>query len=428
MASEFVVFLVMVGVFAGGCFALSWPVSVSMLLASVAGILAGGLALAGGPLGAARHLVEGTFGYVDTILTIATAMVFMNAVRASGALEALSAWVIKRFNRSPAVLLILLTLVAMFPGMITGSSSASVLTAGAVVAPMFALLGLPGADAAALVAMAGILGMIAPPVNIPAMIIGGGIDMPFVGFELPLLLLTIPLAVFSALWFGYRHARKMDRAKVLAALDTSALDRYGFRLFVPVILVVALMVCDKAFPKVFNLGMPLIFAIGTVPAVFAGKRFNFLTTAKEAMDQALPVLGILVGVGMFIQVMTLTGVRGFIVVNALSVPSALLYLAIAVSMPLFGAVSAFGAASVLGVPFLLALLGKDTIVAAASLSLIAALGDFMPPTALSAIFAAQVVGLDGYGKTLRKLILPSLLVVGWALFFIAFSKQIRSIY
>ena len=49
-------------------------------------------------------------------------------------------------------------------------------------------------------------------------------------------------------------------------------------------------------------------------------------------------------------------------------------------------------------------------------------------TGSAAIFAAQVVGLDGYGKTLRKLILPSLLVVGWALFFIAFSKQIRSIY
>jgi len=276
--------------------------------------------------------------------------------------------------------------------------------------------------------MAGILGMIAPPVNIPAMIIGGGIDMPYVGFEIPLLLLTIPLAVFSALWFGYRHARRMDRAKVLAALDTEALDKYGFRLFVPVILVVALMVLDKAVPKVFNLGMPLIFLIGAATTIFAGKKFDFLKIAKTAMDQALPVLGILVGVGMFIQVMTLTGVRGFIVVNALSVPPVLLYAAIAVAMPLFGAVSAFGSASVLGVPFLLALLNKDQIITAAALSLIASLGDFMPPTALSAIFAAQVVGLDGYGKTLKKLIIPSLLLLAWALLFIIFSKQIRAVY
>jgi len=60
----------MVGVFAAGCFALKWPVSVSMLVASVAG------ALAGGVQDPVRHLVEGTFGYVDTILTIATAMMF----------------------------------------------------------------------------------------------------------------------------------------------------------------------------------------------------------------------------------------------------------------------------------------------------------------------------------------------------------------
>jgi len=121
-------------------------------------------------------------------------------------------------------------------------------------------------------------------------------------------------------------------------------------------------------------------------------------------------------------------VRGFIVVNALSVPPAFLYAAIAITLPLFGAVSAFGSASVLGVPFLLALLQKDQIITAAALSLMCALGDFMPPTALSAIFAAQVVGLDGYGKTLRKLIVPSLLIIAVALVFIIFSKQIRASY
>jgi len=423
VSSEFLIFLVMVGVFTVGCFALKWPVSISMLLASVAGALFAGEGI---PL---RHLVEGTFGYVDTILTIATAMIFMNAFRESGGLEALSTAVIRRFHKVPSVLLILLTFVAMFPGMITGSSSAAVLTAGAVVAPMLALLGIPGVNAAALIAMAGILGMIAPPVNIPAMIIGGGIDMPYVGFEIPLLLLTLPLAVFSALWFGYRYARKTDMGKLLAALDTTTLDRYGaLRLFSPVLLVVVLMVSDRAFPKFSSLGMPLIFTIGAAVSCLTGKRFNILKASRTAVEQALPVLGILVGVGMFIQVMTLTGVRGFIVVNALSVPPAFLYAAIAITLPLFGAVSAFGSASVLGVPFLLALLQKDQIITAAALSLMCALGDFMPPTALSAIFAAQVVGLDGYGKTLRKLIVPSLLIIAVALVFIIFSKQIRASY
>jgi len=378
----------MVGVFAAGCFALKWPVSVSMLVASAAG------ALVGGVQDPVRHLVEGTFGYVDTILTIATAMMFMTGFRDSGALEALTAAVIKKFNKWPGVLMVLLTLVIMVPGMITGSSTASVLTAGAVVAPMFASMGMSAVESGALISIAAILGMIAPPVNIPAMIIGGGIDMPYVGFELPLALLTFPLAVVFALWFGWRKVRHLDRTKVLASLDFSTLNRYGgWRLFSPLILIFVLMILDKAVPRVFGLGMPLIFIIGTVSTWVTGKRFNILQSAKKSIEDVLPVLGILVGVGMFIQIMTATGVRGFIVVNALSVPPALLYVMIAISIPLFGAISAFGSSSVLGVPFMLALLGQDQIIAAASLSLIAAIGDFMPPTALAAIFAGKVVGI-----------------------------------
>ena len=83
---------------------------------------------------------------------------------------------------------------------------------------------------------------------------------------------------------------------------------------------------------------------------------------------ALPVAGILVGVGMFIQIMTMTGVRGFFVVSALALPAWLLYVGIATSLPLFGAVSAYGSATVLGVPFLLALLGRDEIVVGSALA------------------------------------------------------------
>jgi len=200
---EFTLFLAMVGVFAVCAFAVKLPVSLSMLAAAVTGLLVSGNGIG------IRHLVEGTFGYVDTILVIATAMIFMRAVQESGALDALNVVIIKRFRTVPVLLLPLLMLVAMFPGMITGSSSASVLTAGAVVAPVLMILGLPALEAGAFIALAGILGMIAPPVNIPAMIIGGGIDMPFVGFEVPLLLLTMPLAVVFSLAIGLKHVKKL---------------------------------------------------------------------------------------------------------------------------------------------------------------------------------------------------------------------------
>ena len=50
------------------------------------------------------------------------------------------------------------------------------------------------------------------------------------------------------------------------------------------------------------------------------KKINFFKVSKNAINESLPVMGILMGVGMFIQIITLTGVRGYIVVNSLSLP------------------------------------------------------------------------------------------------------------
>ena len=420
MPVEFIYFILLLGVFIVCTFFLKLPVGVAMLIAAFLTLVASGNGLN------IRHLVEGSFGYIDTILVIVTAMIFMRFVQENGGLDALTVVIIKRFRDLPVLLLPLLMFVAMFPAMITGSSSASVLTAGAIVAPVLIILGVPEHKAGAFISVAGILGMIAPPVNIPAMLIGGGIDMPFVGFSIPLLLLTIPPAIFFSWFFALKHIKKLSWQELESKLNTGTYQQYGVSLFIPIIFVVALMILGQFFPSLFSWGLPLFFLLGALSAFFVGKKFNVLYVAKQAVNDAIPVMAILAGVGMFIQVMTLTGVRGFIVVSALSVPPALLYGVIAVSMPLFGAVSAFGSASVLGVPFLLALLDSDQIITAAALSLIASLGDFMPPTALAAIFAAQVIGEPKYSRVLKKLIIPGLIIVLWALAFIIFSKQIRA--
>ena len=421
MPVEFFYFIVLVGTFVIFAFALKMPASVSMLASSLLVLVISG----NGP--DIRHLVEGTFSYIDTILVIVSAMIFMRFMQENGGLDAITVIIIKRFKDAPVLLLPMLMLLAMFPGMITGSSSASVLTAGAIVAPVLICLGLPALKAGAFIAVAGVLGMIAPPVNIPAMIIGGGIDMPYVGFTVPLLLLSIPPAIIFSWVFALKHIRKISWEEIKPKLRTDAYTQYGVKLLIPILLVILLMVLGQVLPNIFGLGLPVFFLAGAAAAVFTGKKFNMLKAAKEAVNDALPVMAILAGVGMFIQVMTLTGVRGFIVVSSLSVDPALLYGAIAITMPLFGMVSAFGSASVLGVPFMLALLGTDQIITAGALSLIAGLGDFMPPTALSAIFAAQVIGEKKYSLILKKLIVPGILIALWALAFIVFSRQIRSI-
>lgn len=344
MTTELIAFLVMVGVFLLGCFLCKLPVSLSMVLASVAGAIAGGQGLA------LRHLVEGMFAYVDTIMVIATAMIFMKVIQESGALDAIASLIIQRFHKVPALMLIFIMIIIMFPGMITGSSTASVLSAGSIMAPVLMLMGVPVLETACILALGGVLGMIAPPTNIPAMIIGAGIDIPYSGFGLPLTMLTFPLAFLFVLMFGYKYVKNMNYVEVEAKLNTDSRERFGFKVYIPLLLAIVLMVLNKAVPAIPDIGMPLVFLISAVVGCFTGYKFNFFKAAKESVHSALPVMGILMGVGMFIQVMTLTGVRGLIVTSCLSLPSFARYLALAISMPAFGAISSFGSASVLGVP------------------------------------------------------------------------------
>jgi len=407
--------LSMVVAFAVMTFALKLPVSVSLLGAAILGALVGGQ---GVPL---RHLVEGTLGYLDTLLIIATAMIFMRMIQASGLLDTIAHHLITGFERRPASLLVLMMLFAMSAGMITGSSTAAVLTTGAIVAPAFMALGISRNRTGAIIAMAGILGMIAPPVNIPVMIIGGGVDMPYIGFALPLLVLTVPLAVILVLLLGLKSTRATSIDRSL--LPPSYHRQYGWRLYIPLVLLIALIVLERALPRVVpSFGMPLVFTICALSVPFTGRRMNPFMVTRDAVRAALPVMGILAGVGMFLQIMALTGGRGFVVSLLVGLPLGLLYVSIAVSMPLFGAVSAYGSASILGVPFVLALLGTNEIIVASALSLVAAMGDLMPPTALAGLFAAKVVEQPNYVRVLRHCLVPAALTVGVSLAYIATAR------
>ena len=230
--------------------------------------------------------------------------------------------------------------------------------------------------------------------------------MPYIGFELPLLFASLPLAIVTTLFIGYKYVKKVNIEKILPDLPAPQTDKHGIRLFLPIIVLIILMLITRIFPgKYTSLGMPLIFAICSIAAFRSGNSFNYFYVAKRAINNAMPVMGILVGIGMFIQIMSLTGVRGFLIVNTVQLPSFWLYIGIMISLPLFGAVSSYGASYVLGVPFLLALLGKNEIIVASGLTLVASLGDLMPPTALAGIFAAQVVDEPNYFRIL-KICLP----------------------
>ena len=406
MLSESLILSIMVAVFVGGCFLVKLPVALSLVLASVAGAMVGG---EGVPL---RHLVEGTFGFLDTIVVIASAMIYMKVLQRTGVMDTIGRQITEAFYDRPSLLLVALMILIMFPGMITGSSTACVFTTGAMVAPVLMHMGIPRVQTAAILSLGAMLGMIAPPVCIPAMIIGEGIDMPYVGFFFPLLILTFPLGVIFVLAMGRRFIRKgIDISTLVEKLPPSLYGSYGFKLYLPLVVLFLLMVIPKALPQhVYDPGLPFDFMVATITGLFTGKRINVLQVAREAMREAIPVMGILVGVGMFIQIMTLTGARGFFVGEALGLSKILLLAAVAITVPLFGAVSAFGSASVLGVPFALALLGKDQVLAVSALALVSSLGDLMPPTALAGIFAARVLEVENYFTVLKRCIVPAIVI------------------
>ena len=424
MAPELLVLVVMVAVFVGSFFLFKVPVAIGLILAAVAGALAGGEGL---PL---RPLVEGMFAFFDLILIIATAMIYMKVLQHSGVLDTIGRKVTETFYRWPAVLLMVLMLLVMFPGMITGACATAIFTTGALVAPVMMNLGIPRVQTAAIIAMGSLLGMIAPPVCIPAMIIAEGIDMPYVGFFWPLFLLTIPLGPVVAWAMGRRHLRRnIDIESLSAAMPPSMHERYGWKLYLPLIVLFLLMVAPKVAPRhVYDPGLALMFVLSTAVGLFTGKKVELLKAIKAAMQEAIPIMGLLLGVGMFIEIMTLTGARGYFVVTSLDLPKVWLVVAAATALPAFGIISAFGGASVLGVPLALALLGKDQILTLCALALITGLGEVVPPTAVAALFSAQLLGLDNHLPVVRRCVMPALCVLGFAVGWLVWANWVGKLF
>jgi GntP family gluconate:H+ symporter len=407
---ECLILLIMAGVFIVLALPLKVPLGIALALAAIAGALTGGHGFA------LRHLVEGAFGFFDLILVIASAMIFMRVLQESGALDSLVGLILRTFQKRKALLLWMLMLVLMLPGMLTGSSLASVLSTGPLIAPILMTLGLPRAKAAAFVALGAVLGMIAPPVNILVMIMGAGVDMPYVGLTAPLLLLVIPLAIALPLILGAKHLRSATANEKGDLCSFSESRKPGIKLYVPLLLVLLLMVLQNfRVPVIPDMGLPAVFFLGSIAGLPSGRRFNYFKATQRAVADALPILSILAGIGMFVQVMALTGARGWAVGTLLSLPPLPLYAGMALSLPLFGGISAFGSASILGVPFLLALVGKNALITSSALSAIAGIGDLVPPAAVSVRFSSVITGEKSLFPVLRSCLVPALVMLGWGL-------------
>lgn len=400
---------------------LKWPVGISLMTTSIVLAVIGTRSL---PL---KQLVEGMFGYLDVCLLLVTAMVFLSMIERNALLARLTRDFIVLCGGSPSALLVSLTLIIMFPGAITGSCTASVLGTGIVVIPILTRMNIPTPTIGAIVSTAAVYGMIAPPINIPVLAVCGGIDMPYIGFTAVLALMTIPLALASTFYFAYSYAAKADLKAIVAEVRQQDVPD-GVTVYIPLVVLVTMMVLPKFFPTaVPDFGLPVAFSSGCLLAMIFGRKFNILESVRAGTSNIIGVVGILFGVGALIEIMTMTGVRGEIVALTLSLPSYLSLPAVTAALPLFGGISVYGSASVLGVPFALANIGQNPIITASAISLIAAVGSYLPPVALTSVITAQLLGEKSYVAISKKCAIPAVFAVIAGVLMLLFANQIAGV-
>lgn len=425
----------MLGAFFLSIMVFKLPTGIGMMIGAAAGMVAYSFSSPVLLLDLPRQLVDGGLGYIDPILTIAFAMIFMKTIESIGVLDKIGVFVLEKFQKYPTMLLISLMVILLIPGMITGSSATAVVTSGVLVYPILLAIGVPKKETISIIAIGAILGMIAPPVNIPVMVICDITDMPYIGFELPLLLITIPLAIFSVLFLGRKYVKKIDIEYIKGNYDINfnIKNEVNWTVYIPLILLIVLLVVVNAFPQVLPpIGLPLVFAICTIPALFLGKKTNIITVSREAMKLSLTVMAMLIGVGMLVQALTFTGVRGMIVYYVMNLNGVtigqhpiLLYLGAAIFLPLVGTISPFASATIFGGPLVMAMLTTlNPIIIAASMSMLASIGDLVPPSALAGRTTVRVMGYDEpYGGVLKKMIVPIIVIVVYTIIFMIFVGQ-----
>jgi CitMHS family citrate-Mg2+:H+ or citrate-Ca2+:H+ symporter len=402
-------------------------VELSMFAASLAGAIAG--AFAGTPpageLG--RHLVEGAFTYLDVILVFFTATLFMTIVNESGGVNYVVRGTLRAFARQRALALLVLMIIVLIPGALTGAGSVSLLVVGAPVAMALGGLGIPKKRAAAILFILAGLSAAAPPVNIWAMILCAGTAIPYVGFELVLGLPCLLLGTFTVFLLGWK--KDPLSAEASGELPPAPAGMTWWRVLVPFAVFFGLVIAGRVWP--FGtpiLGLSLEFTVsGVVALALSPRKLPVLALSLDTVRRLLPLLSTMVIVGMLQQIMTATGVRGLLSFAVISAPLVVLFILLPVIIPVSEGVLTYGGAAIIGIPLVWFLdsIGYHATVVIAGLSLLWPLGDGLPPTALIGRLSNMVSGYRGsYWNFLRSTWIPWLVITATGLLMIIFSSKL----
>jgi CitMHS family citrate-Mg2+:H+ or citrate-Ca2+:H+ symporter len=394
----------------------------AMFAAAIGGAIAGGFGLP------ARHIAEGAMTYLDINLIFITATLFMNILKESGGIAFSVRGILTRFHRHRALLLVLLTVLLLVPGALTGAGSVTVLITGGMVAVVLQTMGITKVRTAAIVFIIAGMSAAAPPVSLWAMMTAAGVNMPYIGFFMPLLIPCVIASLITIFILGWRGER-IELEKALSELPEPPKDMNWLRVSLPLAVFILLILVGRRWPHDTPvLGLPLMFLCAAATSyLLSPVRLEFLRISRETIAQLLPLIGTLTCVGILVQIMTLTGVRGLLAVTVVTLPVIVVFATLFLFLPVSEAVLMWGAAPVLGVPLVLLFntMGLNPIIALAGMSIIWPLGDALPPTAIIGRLTVDVVGYrETYLRFLRACAVPALIIMVAGTLMVVFSREL----
>ena len=390
----------------------------ALLLAAVAGSLVAGMGLR------FREIVEGPFGFLDALLPCVVAMIFLRVLKDGGAWDRLFA---RLQGKSPLLTSFGMLLFLALPGMLTGFAAASVLMSAKPVYELLMKKGASKAKAVGFIAVGAFLGMMLPPNCAPAIVASNGagsvLPTPYVGFFLPLLILSCP----AFLLFGLLSAP-------LFKGPASDAEKEKLLPLLPLAIVLALVLVDGLLGSyVYVGGQALIFLVGVVlafllPTERRGPKAAFDTLIQGVTDIAVPVAAVF-ALGSFIEVSSMNGIRGIFSYHILpySVTAVMLVL-MAISVVLGFVLSApLPAFLITYAVFPIGWLANTVIVTGCAAAVGVALLIACRGGVISRVKEELGVEDVSYGQTVEQLLLPALLVLIMGIVMVVFGDKMTGI-
>lgn len=373
----------------------------------------------------ARVIVEGLFTNMDLAMTFITATLFINIYSSSGAMTAITRTTISKVNNKWLVMAIMAVLM-LIPGAITGAGSVSVFVLGAMVYSIIRFMGVSERKATAFVFVFAILSAACPPINLWTMLMTAQANMPYVGFELLLLIPIVLTGIFTIIFLGW-GAKRSPKEEILKTLPEVNEKMHGVggmvRILLPLLALVLMFVLTLVIPfKMPVLGLPLMFLICAVISILCNPNKmgikDYWKIVSDTMEQVFPLVATVLSVGIMQNAMAASGVKGLIGTAFVLLPFAWMYALILIVGPFAQGCMSYGSAIVIGTPliFMFNTAGMNTTVVCAAMSLIFPIGDCLPPSRIVGRLTLETTNYKGsYISFLKQIFLPCLVLGGLAL-------------